>query len=366
MPTAVAAPFRFFDLQVTRTRRLSPSLRPVTFGGAGTRRLRRRRPGPEPLAVPAAPGPADPSRARWRRRPGARPGDGTPGGRPGRHALVHGPRAAPDAPAARPKSTSTSRCTARTGAAPRGPGLPLGRGAEPGDRLDPLGPAVADNTAVRFRPPAGHRPVLIWADETALPAASAILEWLPAGRGPGSGWRSRARRGPPGARITAARRRDQLARPGRGQRPRRRGRRARRPGTARRAAQAPTPGSRASRQREGAAPPSRAGARVSTAGDHVRRLLAAWTERGAAARGGEPREKCGTTGASSRDRRGCVTAGRARRTRVSEVRLGLPNFRRALAPLLLPRPAISPPPRRTPPCARTCSMTRPRSATAAP
>ena len=44
-----------------------------------------------------------------------------------------------------------------------------------------LGPAVADNTAVRFRPPEDTDWVLIWADETALPAAAAILEWLPAG-----------------------------------------------------------------------------------------------------------------------------------------------------------------------------------------
>jgi NADPH-dependent ferric siderophore reductase len=45
-----------------------------------------------------------------------------------------------------------------------------------------LGPAVADNTGVRCRPPEDTDWVLIWADETALPAASAILEWLPAGR----------------------------------------------------------------------------------------------------------------------------------------------------------------------------------------
>src|SRR5690348_2735696 len=33
MTTAVAAPFRFFSLQVVRTRRLGPSLARVTFGG---------------------------------------------------------------------------------------------------------------------------------------------------------------------------------------------------------------------------------------------------------------------------------------------------------------------------------------------
>ncbi|WP_327674664.1 siderophore-interacting protein [Kitasatospora sp. NBC_00458] len=51
--------------------------------------------------------------------------------------------------------------------------------AEPGDRVLLLGPAVADNRSVGFRPPAGTRTVLVAADETALPAAAAILEWLP-------------------------------------------------------------------------------------------------------------------------------------------------------------------------------------------
>lgn len=34
MTTAVAAPFRFFSLQVVRTRRLGPSLVRITFAGA--------------------------------------------------------------------------------------------------------------------------------------------------------------------------------------------------------------------------------------------------------------------------------------------------------------------------------------------
>lgn len=47
-----------------------------------------------------------------------------------------------------------------------------------------LGPAIEDNRAIRFRPPADTDDtdlVVLWADETALPAASAILESLPAG-----------------------------------------------------------------------------------------------------------------------------------------------------------------------------------------
>jgi NADPH-dependent ferric siderophore reductase len=45
-----------------------------------------------------------------------------------------------------------------------------------------LGPAVEDNRAIRFRPPADTDLVVLWGDETAVPAVSAILESLPAGQ----------------------------------------------------------------------------------------------------------------------------------------------------------------------------------------
>ncbi|MFB7665025.1 siderophore-interacting protein [Kitasatospora sp. NPDC056138] len=54
------------------------------------------------------------------------------------------------------------------------------RAAE-GDRVCLLGPAVADNRSVGFRPPPGTDWVLLAADETALPAVGGILDWLPAG-----------------------------------------------------------------------------------------------------------------------------------------------------------------------------------------
>lgn len=43
-----------------------------------------------------------------------------------------------------------------------------------------LGPAVADNRAIRFRPPGDTDLVVIWGDETAVPAACAVVESLPA------------------------------------------------------------------------------------------------------------------------------------------------------------------------------------------
>ncbi|GAA3273660.1 siderophore-interacting protein [Streptomyces lavendulae] len=50
-----------------------------------------------------------------------------------------------------------------------------------GRRIMAIGPAVAENKSVRFQPPAGTDAVLMYADETALPAAAAILDRLPAG-----------------------------------------------------------------------------------------------------------------------------------------------------------------------------------------
>ncbi|MFF3858438.1 siderophore-interacting protein [Streptomyces sp. NPDC002209] len=50
-----------------------------------------------------------------------------------------------------------------------------------GRRIMAIGPAVAENKSVRFQPPAGTDALLMYADETALPAAAAILDRLPAG-----------------------------------------------------------------------------------------------------------------------------------------------------------------------------------------
>ncbi|MGQ4383189.1 siderophore-interacting protein [Streptomyces sp. SAS_270] len=183
MTTAVAAPFRFFSLQVSGTRRLGPSLLRVTFTGPDLHAFHSDgrdqslslflpHPGQSEPAVPVELG--DGWWQAWRELPddvravmrsytlrslrrdaqgstteididfvlhGIEPGAGTPAG---------------------PASRWASRAAA-------------------GDRVLLLGPAVADNRAIRFRPPEDTDLVVVWADGTALPAASAILESLPEG-----------------------------------------------------------------------------------------------------------------------------------------------------------------------------------------
>jgi NADPH-dependent ferric siderophore reductase len=182
MTTAIAAPFRFFSLQVVRTRRLGPSLVRITFAGDDLAAFASHgrdqslslflpHPGQTEPAVPYELGDGwwqgwrelpDDVRAVMRSytlralRPGAR----------GRTSeididfVLHGVEPGAEVPAG-PASRWASRAAA-------------------GDRVVLLGPAVEDNRAIRFRPPADTDLVVLWADETALPAASAILESLPA------------------------------------------------------------------------------------------------------------------------------------------------------------------------------------------
>ncbi|MFJ9035662.1 siderophore-interacting protein [Streptomyces sp. NPDC102406] len=177
------APFRFFDLQVVRTRRLGPSLLRVTFTGAdldgfhsGGRdqslSLFLPHPGQDAPVLPAAV-PGDDGRA-W-------------------HAAY---RAIPAHERAIMRSyTLSGRRRARAGGieevdidfvlhndgpAAAGPACRWAEGARPGDRVVVLGPAVADNAAVRCRPPRDVDHILMWGDETALPAALGVLAWLPA------------------------------------------------------------------------------------------------------------------------------------------------------------------------------------------
>ncbi|MEU6179663.1 siderophore-interacting protein [Streptomyces coeruleorubidus] len=179
MTTAVAAPFRFFSLQVVRTRRLGPSLVRVTFGGPDLHAFHSDgrdqslslflpHPGqPEP-AVPLELG--DGWWQGWRELP-----DDVRAVM--RSYTLRALRRDPDEididfalhgiePGASVQAGPASRWAAR---------------ATAGDRVLLLGPAVADNRAIRFRPPEDTDLVVVWGDETAVPAASAIVESLPAG-----------------------------------------------------------------------------------------------------------------------------------------------------------------------------------------
>ncbi|MEV6940935.1 siderophore-interacting protein [Streptomyces sp. NPDC051172] len=171
MTTAVAAPFRFFSLRVVRTRRLGPSLVRVTFAGEDLKcfashgrdqslSLFLPHPGQSEPAVPYELG--DGWWQAWRELP-----DGVRAVM--RSYTLRSLRHDPD--------EIDVDFVLHT---PAGPASAWAARAAAGDRVVVLGPAVADNRAIRFRPPADTDLVLIWGDETALPAVSAILESLPA------------------------------------------------------------------------------------------------------------------------------------------------------------------------------------------
>ncbi|RST15666.1 siderophore-interacting protein [Streptomyces sp. WAC05374] len=173
--------FGFFSLTVTRTRRLGPSLVRVTFTGTNGAELEGFASGgrdqslslflphpgqPEPVMPPLQDGDLYGALGAW--------------------------RAMPDDVRAVMRSY-TVREQRRTGDGTTevdidfalhedgGPACRWAARASEGDRVVVLGPTVADNTGVRFQLPGDADEVLIWGDETALPAASSILESLPAG-----------------------------------------------------------------------------------------------------------------------------------------------------------------------------------------
>ncbi|MFF3498310.1 siderophore-interacting protein [Streptomyces sp. NPDC003247] len=188
MTTAVAAPFRFFSLQVVRTRRLGPSLVRVSFAGEDLRHFLSD--GQDQslslfLPHPGQSEPQVPHELGWEP-----PRSGEAGSGRGWWQVW---RELPDDVRAVMRSY-TLRSLRRdalgrtTGIdidfvlhTPAGPASAWAARAVAGDRVVLLGPAVADNRAIRFRPPADTDLVLLWGDETALPAISSILESLPAG-----------------------------------------------------------------------------------------------------------------------------------------------------------------------------------------
>lgn len=173
MTTAVAAPFRFFALHVVRTRRLGPSLVRVSFAGEDLRHffsdgwdqslsLFLPHPGQDAPAVPVE------------------LGDG----------WWQGWRELPDDVRAVMRSYTLRELRRDPDEidvdfvlhTPAGPASAWADRARAGDRVLLLGPAVADNRAIRFRPPDDTDLVLLWGDETALPAIASVLASLPAGR----------------------------------------------------------------------------------------------------------------------------------------------------------------------------------------
>ncbi|MER6390012.1 siderophore-interacting protein [Streptomyces sp. NPDC059382] len=169
------AHFRFFELEVLRTRRLGHSFLRVTFGGESLSEFRSGgydqslslflpAEGAEHTVLPSTG--EDTWFAAWRAIPEAE--------RPVmRSYTVREQRRTPEGVdevdidfVLHGDSSPASRWAGR---------------AVAGRRVMLIGPAVAENKSVRFQPPAATDAVLLYADETALPAASAILERLPAG-----------------------------------------------------------------------------------------------------------------------------------------------------------------------------------------
>ncbi|MET7656436.1 MULTISPECIES: siderophore-interacting protein [unclassified Streptomyces] len=173
MTTAVAAPFRFFSLQVVRARRLGSSLVRVTFAGEDLKyffsdgrdqslSLFLPHPGQDAPAVPYELG--DDWWQAWRELP-----DDVRAVM--RSYTLRALRRDPD--------EIDIDFVLHT---PAGPASAWAFGAGAGDRVVLLGPAVADNRAIRFRPPGDTDLIVLWGDETALPAIASILESLPAGQ----------------------------------------------------------------------------------------------------------------------------------------------------------------------------------------
>ncbi|GGN52240.1 siderophore-interacting protein [Streptomyces kronopolitis] len=172
-------PFRFFEVQVLRARRLGPSMVRVTFGGerlaelaSGGRDQRFKLFLPQPHQDrPVFHDTGDGWYTTWRAQdPAERPVMRSYTIREQRHDpaefdvdfALHGAEPGAFTSAGGPASRWAAR-------------------ARPGDRLTVLAPAVEDNGGVDFRPPAGTDWILLTGDTTALPAIAGILSWLSPG-----------------------------------------------------------------------------------------------------------------------------------------------------------------------------------------
>ncbi|MFJ6663467.1 siderophore-interacting protein [Streptomyces sp. NPDC091383] len=179
MTTVAVEPFTLFSLQVARTRRLGPSLVRVTFDGAALRgfhsdgrdqslSLFLPHPGQKEPVVPLDLG------ENWWQEYRELPADVRA---VMRSYTLRELRREPD----EIDIDFALHGVEPGAAAPAGPASQWAARAVPGDRVLVLGPVLADNRAIRFRPPEDTDLVVMWGDETAVPAATAILESLPAG-----------------------------------------------------------------------------------------------------------------------------------------------------------------------------------------
>ncbi|MET8979054.1 siderophore-interacting protein [Streptomyces sp. NPDC004539] len=170
MTDSAESPFRFFSLHVTRTRRISPSLVRVSFAGDDLRHFHSHGYDQSLSLFVPHPGQREP-------RVPIELGDG----------WWQGWRDLPDDVRAVMRSYTLREL--RCGPdeididfvlhTPAGPASAWAERAAPGDRVLLLGPAVADNRAIRFRAPEDADLLVLWGDSTALPAIAAILEALP-------------------------------------------------------------------------------------------------------------------------------------------------------------------------------------------
>ncbi|WP_307813579.1 siderophore-interacting protein [Streptomyces sp. N35] len=169
--------FRLFGLEVIRTERLSPSMARVTFTGYGE----------DAGLTGLHSGGRDQSCSLFLPLPGQSEPVLPPEQEPGAWYMAY--RSMPDDERAVMRSYTVRAQRPEAGEVDidfalhtdGGPACVWAEKAAPGDRVKVLGPAEADNTGVRFKLPEPAPWVLLWADETALPAASSILESLPAG-----------------------------------------------------------------------------------------------------------------------------------------------------------------------------------------
>jgi NADPH-dependent ferric siderophore reductase len=171
--SGVIAVYRFFELEVAGTRRVSPGVRRVTFRAArpaglagfasGGRDQRLKlffpRPGQDRALVPVEAG--GHWYAAWR-------------------GLDPDRRAYPRTYTVREQRREPAEVDIDFTVHPGAPG-PAGAWAGRcllGDRLTVLGPAAAENAGIDFRPPRETDWVLLAGDESALPAIAGILAWL--------------------------------------------------------------------------------------------------------------------------------------------------------------------------------------------